>query len=263
MGGLTDVFGVEHPVALVTGSGAPRVGNALVRALAERGYRCVVHANRSREEAEATVRELSPTHGQAGSLPHLALQADLTKESELHGLIDRAYEHFGRLDVLVNSAAIWQSKRLEDVTPSDVRRHFEINTLAVFEAGRYAGLKMAAQATGGTIINLGDWAIERPYLDYAAYFPSKGAIPALTRTLAVELAARNPRVRVNAVLPGPVMLPASLSEAERQAAIAGTLVKHEGTPRNVADAVIFLAENDFVTGICLPVDGGRTIHPAR
>jgi pteridine reductase len=144
-----------------------------------------------------------------------------------------------------------------------VRRHFELNTLAVFEAGRYAGLKMAAQQSGGAIINLGDWAIERPYQDYAAYFPSKGAIPALTRSLAVELAARNPRIRVNAVLPGPVMLPDDLSESERQKAIAGTLVKHEGSPQNVADAVVFLAENDFVTGVCLPVDGGRTISSSR
>lgn len=258
MGRLTEVFGTEHPVALVTGSGAPRVGNAVVRALAARGYCCVVHANRSREEAQATVRELGAA-GQGGSLPHLAWHADLTDESALHKLIDAAWSHGGRLDVLVNAAAIWESKRLEKITSDDVRRHFEINTLAVFEAGRYAGLKMAAQPLGGVIINIGDWAIARPYLDYAAYFPSKGAIPALTRSLAVELAARNPRIRVNAVLPGPVMLPESLAEAEKQRAIEGTLVKRAGTPHHVADAVVFLAENDFVTGVCLPVDGGRTI----
>jgi pteridine reductase len=258
MGRLTDVFGSENPVALVTGSGAPRVGNAIVRALAARGYRCVVHANRSLPEAEATAQELT-----AQGRDSIALQAALTDDAQLHRLIDNAWSHWGRLDVLVNSAAIWESKRLEEITADDVRRHFEINTLAVFEAGRYAGLKMVSQAMGGTIINLGDWAIERPYLDYAAYFPSKGAIPALTRTLAMELAARNPRVRVNAVLPGPVMLPDSLSETERQAAIAGTVLKHEGTPENVADAVVFLAENDFVTGVCLPVDGGRTIYTSR
>jgi pteridine reductase len=255
MGRLTDVFGSERPAALVTGSGAPRVGNVIVRTLAARGYRCVVHANRNLEHAEATVAELQPHGG-----THLALQADLTNESELHGLIDRTIAHFGRLDVLVNAAAIWESKRLEDITPDDVRRHFEINTLATFEAGRYAGLQMVAQETGGVIVNIGDWAVERPYLNYAAYFPSKGAIPAMTRTLAAELAWRNPRVRVNAVQPGPVMLPPDLPENERQAAIAATLVKREGTPQHVADAVVFLIENDFVTGECLTVDGGRTIY---
>ena len=252
---LTEVFGTAQPVALVTGSGAERVGNAIVRTLAARGYRCVVHANRSLTEANATARELSAQGHTA-----LALQADLTNETALHGLIDAAWSHFGRLDLLVNAAAIWESKRLEEITSDDVRRQFEINTLAVFEAGRYAGLKMVAQPHGGAIVNLGDWAIERPYLNYAAYFPSKGAIPTLTRTLAVELGTRNPRVRVNAVLPGPVMLPPDLPAQEREAAIAGTLVKREGTPQHVADAVAFLAENDFVTGVCLPVDGGRTIY---
>ncbi len=253
MGRLSEVFGTERPVALVTGS-ARRVGNIVVRLLAARGYRCVVHANSSVKEAETTVAELKALGQEA-----ITLQANLTVQKELHALIDNTYAHFERLDLLVNAAAIWESKSLEETSSDDVRAHFEINTLAVFEACRYAGLKMAAQKTGGAIINLGDWAIARPYLNYAAYFPSKGAIPTLTRNFAVELAQRNPRVRVNAVLPGPVLLPDDLSAKEREAAIAGTLVKREGTPQNVADAVLFLAENDFITGICLPVDGGRTI----
>ncbi|HEV3025139.1 MAG TPA: SDR family oxidoreductase, partial [Pirellulales bacterium] len=125
---------------------------------------------------------------------------------------------------------------------------------------RHVGLQMAAQESGGAIVNLGDWATVRPYLNYAAYFPSKGAIPTLTRDFAVELASRNPRVRVNAVLPGPAMLPEGLSDQERKAAIGATLVKREGSPHNVADAVLFLLRNDFVTGVCLPVDGGRSIY---
>jgi pteridine reductase len=257
MGRLSDVFGDEHPVALVTGSGAPRVGNAIVRELAARGYRCAIHANRSLDQAQETAAELTALGNEA-----IALQADLTNETELHRLIDQVFAHFGRLDVLVNAAAIWERKRLEDVTPDDVRRHFEINTLAMFEASRYGGLRMVAQPMGGAIINLGDWASERPYIDYAAYFPSKGAVPALTRSLAIELAGRNPRIRVNAVLPGPVMLPPDLPLAERNRAIAATLVKREGHPQHIASAVAFLAENDYVVGQCLTVDGGRTIYPA-
>jgi pteridine reductase len=118
---------------------------------------------------------------------------------------------------------------------------------------------MVRQPEGGCIVTLGDWAIARPYLHYAAYFPSKGAIPTLTRTLAVELGVRNPRVRVNCILPGPVMLPPDLPEAERQQAINATLVKREGSAEHVAHAVLFLIDNDFVTGVCLPVDGGRTV----
>jgi pteridine reductase len=118
---------------------------------------------------------------------------------------------------------------------------------------------MVRQPEGGCIITFGDWALARPYVGYAAYFLSKGAVPALTRTLAVELGTRNPRVRVNCIMPGPVMLPLELTEAQRRQAIDATLVKHEGTPGNVAQAVLFLIDNDFVTGACLPVDGGRTV----
>ena len=119
---------------------------------------------------------------------------------------------------------------------------------------------MVRQAEGGSIVNLGDWAVARPYVNYAAYFPSKGAIPTLTRFLAVELGTRNPRVRVNCVLPGPVLLPPDLPEAERRQAIEATLVKREGRPENIAQAVLFFLDNDFVTGVCLPIDGGRTIY---
>jgi pteridine reductase len=120
---------------------------------------------------------------------------------------------------------------------------------------------MVSQPTGGAIINIGDWATERPYVDHAAYFASKGAIGALTRALATELAAKNTNIRVNAILPGPVMLPPSLSAEERAASVAGTLLKREGSPEHVAAAAVFLAEHDYITGVCLPVDGGRTICP--
>ena len=251
---LLQVFGTPHPVALVTGSGAKRVGNVIVRELARRGYRVAIHSHTSQASAEETVQELRADGGDA-----IALAADLSREAAARQLVDEAFAHFGRLDLLVNAAAIWQPIKLDLVTAADVRRNFELNTLSTFICSQQAGLKMVAQPTGGAIINLGDWAIARPYLNYAAYFPSKGAIPALTRSLAVELAARNPRIRVNAILPGPVMLPSDLPAEERAAAIAGTLVKREGAPQHIADAVVFLAENDFITGICLPVDGGRTI----
>jgi pteridine reductase len=107
---------------------------------------------------------------------------------------------------------------------------------------------------------LGEWSVVRPYRDYLAYFASKGAIPTLTRALAVELAARNPRVRVNCIEPGPVMIPVDLPAAEREEAINATLVKREGRPENIAQAVLSLIDNDFITGVCLPVDGGRSIY---
>lgn len=241
------------PVALVTG-GAVRVGRAVVEALAERGYCVAFHVNNSRDQAD----KLADSLAEKGTKT-MVLQADLRDENAVRGMIDEVFDSLGRLDLLVNSAAIYDPNPLENVTGEEVRNYFDINTLGTFIACQHAGLKMAEQEAGGVIINIGDWAVARPYTNYAAYFPSKGAIPTLTRMFAVELSQRNPLVRVNAILPGPVIFPPTLSEEDKQATIESTLVKHVGTPENVAHAVVFLAENDFVTGVCLPVDGGRTL----
>ncbi len=241
-------------VALVTGSGSRRVGNVVARALAKRGFTVALHYRQSQQEAQATVAELRSAGRKAA-----AFQADLTQEKELERLFDQVVGRFRRLDVLVTAASIWEPEPLETTTAEHVRRHFEVNTLATFLCCQYAGRIMIEQPEGGAIITMGDWATARPYRNYAAYFASKGAIPTLTRTLAVELAARNPNVRVNCIAPGPVMLPEDLPPAEVQRAVAGTLLRRRGTPQHVAHAVLFLVENDYVTGICLPVDGGRSI----
>lgn len=244
-------------VALITGSGKKRVGSVVADALAQRGYALAIHYRSSAAEAE----EAAAAFRQRG-VEVLLVQADLRDESAVRGMIQQVLDRFQRLDVLVNCAADWKSKKLEEVTAADVRHYLEVNTLGTFLCCQHAGLAMVKQPDGGCIITLADWAIERPYLDYAAYFPSKGAIPTLTRTFAVELGTRNPNVRVNCILPGPVMLPPDLPEAERNEAIAATLVKREGKPENIAQAVLSLIENDFVTGVCLPVDGGRTVFAA-
>ncbi|MFO0820304.1 MAG: SDR family oxidoreductase [Pirellulales bacterium] len=250
----SSLFDTPHPVALVTGSGAKRVGRVIAETLAARGYRVVTHANRSQADAQELAEQFNAT----GAGGHWIV-GDLAQEAVARRIVQEAYRRWQRLDVVVNAAAIWERIPLESTTAEDVLRHFQVNTLSTFIVSQEAGALMVAQPTGGVIVQIGDWAVERPYRDYAAYFPSKGAIPTLTRTLAVELAARNPRIRVNAVLPGPVMLPPDLPAAERDAAIAGTLVQREGSPQNVADAVVALAENDFITGVCLPVDGGRRL----
>ena len=241
-------------VALVTGSGKRRVGSVVAEALADRGLAIAVHYRTSAAEAAETVASLRSRGVDAESFP-----ADLTDESAVRGMVAAVIARFGRIDVLVNCAAIWQRKRLEEVTAADVRRTFDTNALSTFLCSQLAGLAMVKQPDGGLIVNMGDWAEVRPYLDFSAYFASKGAVTATTRCLAVELAQRNPRVRVNCILPGPVMMPPDLPEAERQQSINATLVKREGSPRNVALAVLSFLDNDFITGVCLPVDGGRTV----
>lgn len=245
----------EKPVALITGSARKRLGWAVANALGQRGHALAIHYRQSSAEAAAAVDDF-----RARGFEAEAFQADLGDEQAVDRLIQATLNRFGRLDVLVHCAAIWKSIKLEATTAADVRQHFDANALSTFLCGRAAGLVMARQPQGGCIVTFGDWAVARPYLDHAAYFASKGCIETLTRCLAVELGTRNPRVRVNCVLPGPVMLPADLPEAERAEAIAATLVQREGRPENIVQAVLFLIDNDFVTGVSLPVDGGRTIY---
>lgn len=246
---------IERRVALVTGSGKKRVGYHVAAALAAREYALVIHYHTSATEAAETAEQFTRAHG----IPVHTARADLADEGQVKAMIAETLTKFGRFDVLVNCAAIWNRKRLEDVTAADVRAHLDANTLGTFLTCQHAGLAMVQQPAGGCIVNVGDWADTRPYLDYPAYFPSKAAIPGLTRTFAVELGTRNPNVRVNAVLPGPVMLPDDLAVAEKEAAIAATLVKREGSPDHIVKAVLHFIDNDFVTGTCLPVDGGRSI----
>ncbi|MFO0956195.1 MAG: SDR family oxidoreductase [Isosphaeraceae bacterium] len=242
-------------VALITGSGRKRVGRRIADFLAERGYGIALHYRTAREEAEAAAEEFRAQGADA-----IAVGADLADESQVGRLVSGVLHHFGRIDVLVNAASIWERKPLERVTAEDVRRHFDANVLATFLVSRLVGLAMVELPEGGVILNVGDWAEVRPYPNYPAYFATKGAIPTLTRMLAVELGARNPAIRVNALLPGPVMLPDDLPEAERREAIDATLVRREGSPDNVARAALALIDNDFITGICLPIDGGRSIY---
>ena len=241
-------------VALVTGSGKRRVGNAIVEALAGRGYAVALHYNRSAEEAQRTVLRLKEQGRKAR-----AFQADVTDQVQVARMFDEVLRQLGRLDVLVTAASIYEPERFEKITAEQMRRQFDVNVLGTFLCAQRAGMIMASQPEGGAIVTIGDWATARPYPDYGAYLTSKGAIPGMTRMLAVELSLRNPAARVNCILPGPVLFPPDMPEAERRQAIAGTLVRREGRPEHVAHAVLFLAENDFVTGVCLPVDGGRTL----
>jgi pteridine reductase len=241
-------------VALVTGSGKKRIGRHVAAALAERGYNLVVHYHTSQGDAMEATAEFRQRGVDA-----LALQGDLCDEAAVRGLFQMTLDHFGRLDVFVHCAGLWGKGRLEEVSAADVRRNFEVNVLSTFLCAREAGLAMVRQPEGGSIITLGDWAVVRPYLHHAAYFASKGAIPALTRCLAVELGTRHPGVRVNCIEPGPVLLPPDLPEPERREAIESTLVQREGSPDNIARAVLAVIDNDFITGVNLAVDGGRSI----
>ena len=245
----------EKKVAWITGSGSPRVGQVVARHFASQGFRIAIHANTSMETAAKFAAELN----QAGT-DTIVLRGEVEAPEFARTAVQHIVQRFGRLDVLVNSAAIWDWRSLEETTASDVLRQFQVNTLGTFLCSQAAGLQMTKQIEGGAIVLIGDWAVLRPYPDFSAYFAGKGAIENMTRSLAVELATRNPAVRVNAILPGPVMLDASISPEKSQAIQEECLLKRLGKPEDVAHAAYFLATQAFITGVSLPVDGGRSIY---
>jgi NAD(P)-dependent dehydrogenase (short-subunit alcohol dehydrogenase family) len=235
---------------LVTGA-AKRVGRAIAMALAERGANIVVHYGGSADAAADTVRAL-----EAMGVRALALQADLAKAGEVAGLARAAEERSGGITVLVNNASNYLRVPFDELNETVWDASLATNLKAPFVLAWHLGRAMRGRG-GGRIVNLTDWAAERPYRDYLPYCVSKAGLVCLTRALAKELA---PTVQVNAVAPGPVLLPEDVGASERQAIVRATPLGRIGTPEDVARCVRFLAcEADFSTGGVYLVDGGRLI----
>ncbi len=246
--------GADAPVVWVTGSGAPRVGRVVAQHFADHGYRIALHARNAMHEVRA-VEEAMQERGTGVCVTF----GDVRDWPAMDQSVKHILSEFGRLDAVVHCAAVWDWKSLEETTHEDVSRQLEINTLGAYAVARSAGLAMVGQPSGGAIVLIGDWAVVRPYPDFSAYFAGKGAIETLVRSMAVELGTRNPSVRVNGILPGPVLLDPQITPQASEAVRRSALVNKHGRPEHVATAARFLAEHEFITGVCLPVDGGRSI----
>jgi pteridine reductase len=186
-------------------------------------------------------------------LRHSRLQgADVRRRSEVARLVQRTRQALGPIDLLVVNAGVFRRTPLEKTAEKDWRFHIETNLEGAFWCAQRVGLEMARR--GGAIVLIADVAGLRPWPAYLPYSISKAGVVALTQGLAIRLA---PRVRVNAVAPGPVLPPEDDSAAEAARAAAQTLLKRLGTAEDVAEAVVYLATAPYVTGVVLPVDGGR------
>ncbi|MDV2479134.1 MAG: SDR family oxidoreductase [bacterium] len=241
---------LHEKVALVTGS-AKRIGRAVANALADRGVHQAVHYRTSKTEADEAVELFRVLGVEAESF-----QADLSQVKEVEALASEVLKRFGRLDILVNNASVFFPSPLGEVTDLQWDTLINTNLKGPFFLAQKVGLAMKA-AVGGTIINIGDWAAERPYAGYLPYCISKAGVVAMTKGLAKALA---PEVRVNCINPGPVMLPEDLSEAEKEEVMRKTPLQRTGSPADIANAVVFLCEGtDFMTGAVITVDGGRAV----
>lgn len=245
---------MAEKVALITGSGRRRLGNAVALAAAERGYSVVLHYKTARSEAEETALLVTERSSKA-----VVLQGDVTSEEDVRRIVRGAVDAFGRIDLLVTAASAWRPTPFDDISASELREDFEVNTLGTALVAREAGMVMVKQAEGGVIITMGDSMVDTPYRGYLSYFTSKGAIETLTRALAVELAAINPRVRANCIMPGAVLLPEDMPIEQQDAIAENTLLKRLGTPEHIVKAVFALVDNDYLTGTSLVVDGGKSL----
>lgn len=244
---------IQNKVALVTG-GAVRVGKAITLMLAAAGAKVVVHYNTSAAEAETTLAA-----ARALGSDGLALQCDIADDQAVAHMADAVLQHFGGVDILVNSASIFGKMTVPTADLDGWRQVTRISIDGAFFVSN-ALIPSMLQRGGGAIVNILDLSAWQPWPGRTAHAVGKAGLLALTQQLALELA---PMIRVNAVAPGPVLPPTEYSEAVNQAVASRTLLERWGTPEDVAKAVRYLVEADYVTGDVMRVDGGELMATAK
>ena len=236
-------------VALVTGAGR-RVGRAIAVALGGMGMRVIVHYHESVGGARDTAQLIED----AGGMASLAC-ADLSDPTACEQLVDGIVLEHGELHTLVNSAAVMMRTPVGEVDPAAWDAMFALNVRAPFFLSQRAAQPLR-RATG-SIVNIADLAAFETWTGYVPHGITKAAVVQMTRALAHALA---PEVRVNAIAPGVVMLPEDFDEAQSERLRCTTPLQRIGTPEDVAEAVLYLLQADFVTGEVIRVDGGRHVR---
>lgn len=241
---------IAGKVALVTG-GAVRVGKAITLMLAAAGAHVVVNYNSSADAAATTVRE-----AQALGVQALGAQCDVSDLAAVQHMAETIHAHFGGVEIIVNAASLFAKTPFPSSDPAVIETWQRVTRILV--DGPYFVCNALAPAMlargGGAIVNILDLGVEEPWRNFAAHAVGKTALLALTRQLALELA---PSVRVNAVSPGPVLPPTGMSAERAEAIGRATLLGRWGRPQDVAQAVRYLIEADYVTGDVVTVDGGE------
>lgn len=247
---LTDLEGaveLNGRVAVVTG-GAVRLGRALALALAQEGVHLAIHYNSSAGRAEEAAAEVRALGSES-----VAIQADLSQPGQAHSVIRRAAGHFGQLDFLVNSAAIFVPADLDRTTEEIWDMHFALNLRAPFFLSQafaaHVGKDRPAQ-----IVSVADWRGLRPDTGYLAYSLTKAGVLSMTKGLALALA---PNIRVNAVAPGAILPPPGKDQAYLDELAQDIPVRRVGSPAEIVRALLFLLRADFVTGETVFVTGGE------
>jgi len=243
---------LRDKVALVTGA-AHRVGRAIALELAKNGVHVLVHYNNSDpSQVRDTIQDVK-----SQGVDAFDVQADISQPEGVDIIFEAIQERFGRLDIVVNSASVFQKRTLMDVTLEDWNMTMNVNLRAPFLITQRASIIMADNAIpGGTIINICDQGVDRPWEAYAHHGISKSALWSLTKVSALAL---GPSIRVNAILPGPVMKPAGRNISDDEWAKVGERnpLNRTGSGEDVARAALYLCQEDFLTGTLIHVNAGE------
>jgi NAD(P)-dependent dehydrogenase (short-subunit alcohol dehydrogenase family) len=238
-------------VALVTGGA--RIGQVIAHCLAARGCDLALIYRGSREAAEASAKAAINAGVRA-----ITIHADATDEDQIAHAVKETHRALGSIDILLNMASIYLNT--PDPSEADWSDTIDANARSVFLFSTYAAPSMKQVGGGARIINFADWlpASGRPrYRGFVPYYASKATVVALTESLALELA---PEILVNAVAPGPILAPPDLSSKENTEVMNATPLRRWGGAMEIAKAVLFLVDSDFITGECIRVDGGRHLY---
>jgi len=240
-------------VALVTGS-AHRVGKAIAMELARSGVHIMVHY---RSTDESIVRDTVQDIKSLG-VDAFSVQADISTPEGVATAFEAVREQFGKLTILVNSASTFSKNRLMDVTLDDWEKSLQVNVTGPMLCIQQAVHVMRENDPhGGSIVNVLDYGAIRPWPDRVDHNVSKAALHMLTKVSALELGKEN--IRVNGVLPGPVLRDAGTSENRWEEIGEALPIRHTGEPEDVARAILYLVSQDFVTGTIIEVNGGETL----
>ena len=244
---------LKDKVTLITGGA--RIGKTVAQALAERGSHLVLTYRKSKKSAEEAI-----SYARAQGSQVLLIKTDLTLNRNLADIIPKVKRRFGRLDILINMASMYEATSLTKAGFKEWDRDINANLKHAYYLSLQAA-RLMSRTGGGRIINFADWTAQsgRPrYRNLLPYYVAKSGVVGLTEALALELA---PKILVNAVAPGPILPPAGhLSGKENQEVIRNTPLGKWGGAEEIAKAVLFLIETDFVTGECIRVDGGRHLY---
>ena len=235
--------------ALISG-GATRIGAQIVRTLHEDGYKVIIHCHQSEEIAKALCHELNSKRNNSAQV----IVADLGDNKSIKKLTQKIKS----LDLLVNNASVFYPTLTENCTTEDWDKIININLKAPFFLA--TGLSKVLAVSQGSIVNIIDIYSDRPLKNFSIYNISKAGLKMLTKTLAKELA---PNIRTNGISPGSILWPqdeSQLSEKEKIMMLDKIALKRQGSPNDISQAVLFLANARYITGQIINIDGGRSLN---